>query len=131
MLPSKFYAAVGDDVTYRIALLISRYRLSVKEIVAALNLSQPHVSHKLAKLRKYSCVTHVRLGRSVYYELGKPCREIFIAGDRMWREYHPESADIWNDDFVRLEETVPFLESRAIDRSILNRKPPPSSKVAK
>jgi DNA-binding transcriptional ArsR family regulator len=113
MLICSFYSAIGDEITYRIALLLSKYKLSVKELVTALKLKQPHVSHKLAKLRKYGCVDHVRDGRSVFYELQRPCREILLSGDELWRELRPEYAREWKEDIDRLKKCVPNLNERA------------------
>lgn len=112
MLICSFYSAIGDEITYRVALLLSTYRLSVKELVEALNLKQPHVSHKLAKLRKYGCVNHVRVGRLIYYELQQPCREILLSGDELWRELRPEYVHEWKDDIDRLKKCVPNLNER-------------------
>jgi DNA-binding transcriptional ArsR family regulator len=114
MLICTFYAAVGDEITYRIALLLSRYRLSVKELVNALDLRQPHVSHKLAKLRKYGCVLHKRIGRSVFYEMQEPCRNIIVYGDALWRELRPEHQRRWNDDIERLKAYVDNIEERTL-----------------
>ena len=115
MLICTLYSAVGDEVTYRIALLLSRYRLSVKELVEALELRQPHVSHKLAKLRKYGCVSHKRAGRSVFYEMQKPCRDIIMAGDALWRELRPEHKREWKEDLDRLQGCVSNLAARTLN----------------
>lgn len=112
MLICSFYSAIGDEITYRIAYLLSKYRLSVKELVEALNLKQPHVSHKLAKLRKYGCVNHIRVGRSVFYELQHPCRAILLNGDELWRNLRPEYAQKWLEDIERLSKHVSNLDER-------------------
>ncbi len=112
MLICDFYSAIGDEITYRIAYLLSKYRLSVKELVEALNLKQPHVSHKLAKLRKYGCVNHIRVGRLVFYELQHPCRTILLNGDELWRDLRPEYAHKWLGDIERLNKQVPNLDER-------------------
>ncbi|MCD6118948.1 winged helix-turn-helix transcriptional regulator [bacterium] len=118
ILISSFYSAIGDEITYRIALLLARYRLSVKEIVAALDLEQPHVSHKLAKLRKYGCVINTREGRSVYYELQHPCRDILLSGDKLWRNLRPAYETKWDEDLARLKKIVGKLEDREHSNSV-------------
>ena len=86
MLITTYYSVIGDDVTYRIGLLLSRYALSVKEIGEAIGLPQPRISHKLAKLRKYGCVNHERQGQRVIYRFREPCRTVLLRGDFNWRK---------------------------------------------
>lgn len=108
----ELYSALGDEITYRIAILLAQYRLSVGELVGALDLKQPHVSHKLAKLRKYGCVAAVREGRQVFYEMRRPCKSIVIAGEDRWKEMHPGCEAIWADDIKRLNAAVKDIANR-------------------
>jgi ArsR family transcriptional regulator len=102
MLITTYYSVIGDEVTYRIGLLLSRYALSVKEIGDALGLPQPRISHKLAKLRKYGCVTFQRDGQRVIYRFIDPCRSILLKGDANWRRYNPEFSSRWKGDLERV-----------------------------
>jgi DNA-binding transcriptional ArsR family regulator len=102
MLITTFYAVVGDEITYRIGLLLSRYALSVKEIGEAIDLPQPRISHKLAKLRKYGCVSFQRDGQRVIYRFNEPCRTILLSGDGLWRQLEPEFKSKWKCDHDRL-----------------------------
>lgn len=108
----ELYSALGDEITYRIAILLARYRLSVGEIVHALELKQPHVSHKLAKLRKYGCVAAVREGRQIYYEMRRPCKSVVLSGDERWRELHPGVETAFGRDLAKLSEIVKDLGTR-------------------
>jgi DNA-binding transcriptional ArsR family regulator len=115
MLITTFYAVIGDNVTYRIALLIAKYALNVSELCAALRLPQSRVSHKLAKLRKYGCVSYVREGRKVTYRLNEPCRSILLKGDQLWRKMNPEYSMKWLEDLDLLAVKLSHdLESREI-----------------
>lgn len=106
MLITTYYAVIGDDITYRIGLLLSRYVLSVNELSSALDLPQPRVSHKLAKLRKYGCVSHEREGQRVIYRFNEPCRTILLKGDKTWRRLNPEFNDRWMDDIKHVEKAL-------------------------
>ena len=125
MLITTYYAVIGDEITYRIGLLLSRYALSVKEIGAAIDLPQPRISHKLAKLRKYGCVSYQREGQRVIYRFNEPCRTILLAGDATWRKLEPEFKNKWKTDHDRLlKEMGNELTSRQIyplvDEPVLN-----------
>lgn len=106
MLITTYYAVIGDDITYRIGLLLSRYVLSVNELCHALDLPQPRVSHKLAKLRKHGCVSHEREGQRVIYRFNEPCRTILLKGDYTWRKLNPEFNDRWSDDLRNINKTL-------------------------
>jgi DNA-binding transcriptional ArsR family regulator len=115
MLITTFYAVVGDEITYRIGLLLSRYALSVKEIGVAIDLPQPRISHKLAKLRKYGCVSFQREGQRVIYRLNEPSRTILLSADGTWRRLEPEFKNRWKADHDRLlKELGDELPARAI-----------------
>ena len=102
MIITTLYAVAGDEITYRIVLLLSRYALSVKEIGEAIDLPQPRISHKLAKLRKYGCVSYQRDGQRVIYRVNEPCRTIMLSGDSLWRQLEPEFKNKWKSDHDRL-----------------------------
>ena len=106
MLITTYYSVIGDDVTYRIGLLLARYALSVKEIGEALQLPQPRVSHKLAKLRKYGCVSYQRDGQRVIYRFDEPCRTILLKGDANWRKLNPEFSTKWANDLARIRDAL-------------------------
>ena len=106
MLITTYYSVIGDEVTYRIGLLLSRYALSVKEIGDALILPQPRISHKLAKLRKYGCVNFQRDGQRVIYRFIEPCRSILLKGDANWRRYNPEFSSRWKGDLEHVRELL-------------------------
>ncbi len=115
MLITTLYAVAGDEITYRICLLLSRYALSVKEIGEAIDLPQPRISHKLAKLRKYGCVSYQRDGQRVIYRVNEPCRTIILSGDALWRQLEPEFKGKWKSDHDRL---VKVLDSELSSRMI-------------
>ena len=124
MLITTYYAVIGDEITYRIGLLLSRYALSVKEICSAIELPQPRVSHKLAKLRKYGCVSYQREGQRVIYRFNEPCRTILLLGDDTWRRLSPEYKNKWKSDHERLiKEIGDELKSRVIYPVVENSKP--------
>lgn len=106
MLITTYYSVIGDEVTYRIGLLLSRYALSVKEIGTALELPQPRISHKLAKLRKHGCVAYQRDGQRVIYRFIDPCRSILLKGDANWRRHNPEYGNRWKADAERLQAVL-------------------------
>ena len=115
MLITTYYYVIGDEVTYRIGLLLSRYALSVSELCDALQLQQPHVSHKLAKLRKHKYVSFHRDGKRVIYRFTEPWRSILLHGDINWRKLNPEYANVWSRD---LDQLAAILGDRAEDREI-------------
>ena len=115
MLITTYYSVIGDEVTYRIGLLLSRYALSVKEVGDAIRLPQPHVSHKLAKLRKHDYVHFHRDGKRVIYRFAEPWRSILLHGDINWRKLNPEMASAWTKDIALLTEMLgDELETRAV-----------------
>jgi DNA-binding transcriptional ArsR family regulator len=101
-----YYSVIGNEATYRIALLISRYALSVQEIAAAVKLAQPHVSHKLARLRQYGYARNHRVGRRVFYRFNEPWRSILLHGDLMWHRLNPELPLEGRGDLTRLRAVL-------------------------
>lgn len=102
----QYYSVIGNDATYRIGLLLSRYALSVQEVSTTLQLSQPHVSHKLARLREFEYVSFNREGKRTFYRFKEPWRSILLHGDIMWRRLNPEFRAEGAKDMERLREIV-------------------------
>lgn len=115
MVLVEYYSVIGNDATYRIAVLTSKYAVSVSEISEALKLSQSHVSHKLARLRKYGYVSHHRQGKNVFYRFTEPWRSILLHSDLMWRRLNPEYKSEMHADMERLHR---MLEQALGDREI-------------
>lgn len=115
MIITDYYAVICDELNYRIGLLLSRYALNVKELYTVLQIPQPHVSHKLARLRKHDCVSHNRVGKKVYYRFRDPWRSMLLHSDYNWRKLNPEYAMLWKEDFKRLKRLLGTeLETRTI-----------------
>jgi DNA-binding transcriptional ArsR family regulator len=95
-------AALGDPLTLRIALLIARHSLAVMDIAAVLDVPQPRISHKLAKLRKYELVASEREGRRVYYRLVEPFATLLFNMEQQLFELRPELVRILRNDIERL-----------------------------
>jgi len=102
----QYYSVIGNEATYRIALLLSRYALSVQEIANTLKLSQPHVSHKLARLRQFDYVSFNREGKRTFYRFKEPWRSILLHSDIIWRRLNPEFRAEGTKDMERLKEIV-------------------------
>ncbi len=64
--------ALSDENRLRILLQVSRGKTSVSQIVEALRLSQPLVSHHLRELKRALLVEVERRGPFVYYGLSRP-----------------------------------------------------------
>lgn len=60
---------LSDDNRLRILLSLKNGRKSVSQIVEALNLSQPLVSHHLKELKRFLLVRIERSGPFIYYEM--------------------------------------------------------------
>ena len=124
MMLVEYYSVLGNDATYRIALVLSRYALSVLEIADALKLSQSHVSHKLARLRDHGYVSFHRQGKRVFYRFTEPWRSVLLHSDQMWRRLNPEYKWECQPDMDRLSKLVGSeLEDREIHPVISG--PPP------
>lgn len=129
MILVEYYSVLGNDATYRIALLLSRYALSVMEISNALKLSQSHVSHKLARLRKFDYVGHHRQGKNVFYRFSEPWRSMLLHADMMWRRLNPEHKGELHADAERLQKLLgDELTERTIHPIITG--PPPAAMEA-
>lgn len=115
MIITDYYAVICDQLNYRIGLLLARYALNVKELYSVLRIPQPHVSHKLARLRKHDFVSYHRDGKKVFYRLRDPWRSMLLHSDYNWRRLNPEYAMLWKEDFERLKKLLGReLENRMI-----------------
>lgn len=72
-----FAKALADETRQQIMALCCCQQLSVNDIVSALDVAQPTVSHHLAVLRKAGLVHSERRGKQVFYTLN---RERIVAG---------------------------------------------------
>lgn len=68
---SKYFKAFSDKSRLRILLLVSGKEMTVNEIAAAVELSQPTVSRHLGILREAGIVTDRRDGQQVHYSINK------------------------------------------------------------
>jgi ArsR family transcriptional regulator, arsenate/arsenite/antimonite-responsive transcriptional repressor len=69
--PVEFAKALADETRQEIMRLCCCCWLSVGEIVAALNVTQPTVSHHLAILKTAGLVKTRREGKQIYYTLNQ------------------------------------------------------------
>ena len=68
---SKYFKAFGDRSRLKILSMLTCKELTVNEIVAKVDLSQPTVSRHLGILREAGVVIDRREGQKVYYGLNK------------------------------------------------------------
>lgn len=66
---SEAIKAVSDHIRIKILELLSQNEMRVTDIVKALKLDQPKVSHHLAILRKSGVIINRRQGRNIIYSL--------------------------------------------------------------
>ena len=66
---SETFKALGDPTRIRIIYVLSKNRLCVCDLAAALGMSQSAVSHQLRVLRNLKLVRFEKRGKSVYYSL--------------------------------------------------------------
>jgi ArsR family transcriptional regulator len=83
-----FGKALADETRQKIMKLVCCYWLSVNEIVAQLNVTQPTVSHHLAILREVRLVRVREAGRQTFYTLNRE-RVAFCCG-RLMTRFAPE-----------------------------------------
>ena len=69
--PLDFAKALADETRQKIMRLCCCQRLSVSEIVGALHVSQPTVSHHLGILRAVGLVNVQREGKQIFYILNQ------------------------------------------------------------
>lgn len=70
--PLSTLRVLADEARLRILGLLARRELCVCEMVGALKLSQPLVSHHLSVLRRAGLLASRRKGKWVYYTLARP-----------------------------------------------------------
>ncbi|UCG69907.1 MAG: winged helix-turn-helix transcriptional regulator [Thermoplasmata archaeon] len=66
---STTFKALGDPTRIKIVYALSKKRLCVCDLSAALGMSQSAVSHQLRILRNLKLVKYEKVGKSVYYSL--------------------------------------------------------------
>lgn len=66
---SDTFKALGDPTRIRIIYALSRRKLCVCDLSAALSMSQSAVSHQLRTLRNLKLVKFEKRGKNVYYSL--------------------------------------------------------------
>ncbi len=72
MDPASLYKSLSDQTRLRcIALLVENQELCVCELIHALNLPQPKISHHLGILRKAGLVSDRKDGLWIYYQLNQ------------------------------------------------------------
>lgn len=86
--PIIFAKALADETRQKIMSLCCCNWLSVGEIVGALNVSQPTVSHHLSILRAAGLVKSRREGKQVFYSLNQ--KEIATACCQVAGDFAPE-----------------------------------------
>jgi len=70
MLPHQFFKMLSDETRLRCLILIAREeQISVGELCAALDQSQPKISRHLAILRQSGVLLDQREGQWVYYKV--------------------------------------------------------------
>lgn len=89
--PLTFARILADETRQEIMRLCCCEWLSVKEIVDALQVTQPTVSHHLAVLRDAGLVNLRRQGRQTFYQLNQD-RVAFCCGKMMAR-FAPDVSD--------------------------------------
>lgn len=87
--PVLFAKALADETRQKIMNLVCCQWLSVNEIVAQLNVTQPTVSHHLAILREARLVRVREEGRQTFYSLNQE-RVAFCCG-RLMTKFAPEA----------------------------------------
>ncbi len=75
---SNFFKALGDENRLKILYLLSRKDMCVCEMVAALNGTQPTVSHHCKILESVGLIEHRRNGKWVFYSLADPSVSEYI-----------------------------------------------------
>ena len=72
------FKAIADPTRRKIIHLLSESDLSVKQMTASFDISQPAISQHLRELRDSNLVTSERVGLEQRYRLtGAPLREVF------------------------------------------------------
>lgn len=66
---AKTFRVLGDPTRVRIVSLLAEAELCVRDLAAALGMSQSAISHQLRTLRNMRLVRRWRVGRQIFYTL--------------------------------------------------------------
>lgn len=78
---AQFFQILSDPTRVRIVKALAEGEWCVTDLVDALEMDQPAVSHQLKYLRKLGVVSYSKKGRHVYYTLSDDSlREILFSG---------------------------------------------------
>lgn len=69
---ARFFQVLADPTRVRLVKALADGKWCVSDLVQALEMDQPAVSHQLKYLRKLGLVKFERTGRHVYYTLDNP-----------------------------------------------------------
>jgi len=123
-----YYSVMSNETTYRMGLLLSRYALCVTELSEALQVAQPNISHKLARLREHGYVRRRRDGKRIFYRFAEPWRSILLHSDIMWHRLNPEFSSEGKSDLDRVKSIVGAeLEERIVHPVITGKLSPPDA----
>ncbi len=86
--PITFARALADETRQEIMRLCCCEWLTVKEIVGALRVTQPTVSHHLSVLREAGLVNSRRRGRQTFYRLNQ--ERVALCCSNMMARYAPD-----------------------------------------
>ena len=78
---AQFFQVLSDPTRVRIVKALAEGEWCVTDLVDALNMDQPAISHQLKYLRKLGVVSYRKKGRHVYYTLDDDqLREVLFSG---------------------------------------------------
>ncbi len=78
---AQFFQVLSDPTRVRIVKALAEGEWCVTDLVDALQMDQPAVSHQLKYLRKLGVVSYRKKGRHVYYKLNDdPLRDVLFSG---------------------------------------------------
>lgn len=78
---AQFFQVLSDPTRVRIVKALAEGEWCVTDLVDALKMDQPAVSHQLKHLRKLGVVSYCKKGRHVYYTLSnEQLRDVLFSG---------------------------------------------------
>lgn len=77
-LIARFFQVLADPTRVRLVKALADGKWCVSDLVDALEMDQPAISHQLRFLRKSGLVSWERIGRHVYYTLDAPLLRITL-----------------------------------------------------
>lgn len=78
---AQFFQVLSDPTRVRIVKALAEGEWCVTDLVDALNMDQPAISHQLKYLRKFGVVSYRKKGRHVYYTLNDDqLRDVLFSG---------------------------------------------------